>query len=100
MIKNAIEALTSQRESSFLVGVDNFNRITQHFKSLYLSCLKEDSSSFNFEFEKISKEWSTHYKNHIDNKDASALKVLYLSGPEPQNDIEVFLKYGISISNI
>lgn len=102
LITDAIDALTRDREDSYLVGNKNFNKILFHFRDLYIQFLDDPSivEELNEELDKSIKHWKVHSKNHIIEKKASSLKVLYLSGSEPSNDIEVFLQNGVLLNNI
>ena len=104
LISDAITALTVDRSNSYVIGEKNLDKILLHFKELFHSFLVKCESTkidaFDEDLEKCKQNWNVHTENHINKKKASGLKVLYLSGPEPQNDINVFLKYGILINNI
>lgn len=102
LIKKAIESLTHKRHDSFLVSKERFEKIIEHFKSLFFHYITEfdhrNAFSWLLHGKKIS--WLEFYESHCSKKKPSDLKVLYLSGPEPLNDIEIFLDNGISIHNI
>jgi hypothetical protein len=104
IIGEAVKSLTKERQSSYVISENNFYKILLHFKGLFYQFIEkhEPSSIEGFEkhFNSTKKEWDKHFDNYNNNKKASALKVLYLSGPEPKNDIEEFLKHGILLSNI
>lgn len=46
------------------------------------------------------KKWQKYYKSLLGRKKASELKVAFLSGPNPENDVEVMIKNGILTENI
>lgn len=104
LISDAVFALTKDRKDSYVIGENNFDTILTHFKELYHSYFERFKptiiDAINQELAKSIESWKIHLNNHIIEKKASALKVLYLAGPEPSNDIEVLLKYGVLVNNI
>ncbi|WP_345954044.1 hypothetical protein [Mucilaginibacter sp. PAMB04168] len=55
---------------------------------------------YHWLFHNEKADWLNFYDATCKPKNAAELKVLYLSGPEPLNDIEVLVKYGIRLENI
>ncbi|WP_345238702.1 hypothetical protein [Flavisolibacter ginsenosidimutans] len=104
LINNAIDALTVNRFDSFLVSKEKLDKITDHFKGLFFKILNskhfDAMNQLNWLIHGEKTNWYNFYDSMCQSKDASALKVLYLSGPEPLNDIEMFLNKGISLANI
>lgn len=102
LIKEAINRLTTDRNQSTLLTTENFELIAKQFLSLINLYTKK---SYKSELEptienKIINEWNLLYNSNVPSKKASDLKVLYLSGSEPTNDLKVFLENGISPYNI
>lgn len=104
LISHAILALTSERNESFLVSKDHFNRITDHFNALMHQGVGPGEFDFhniyNWMFHGAKGSWIDFYDSICTPKTAGELKVLYLSGPEPLNDIEVLCDHGIRLENI
>lgn len=104
LINDAIDALTIDRFKSFIVSKENLHRITNHFKDLFFRFLRpkhfESMNQLNWQLFGEKGNWYNFYDSICQAKDVSALKVLYLSGPEPLNDVEIFLNRGIQFSNI
>ncbi len=104
LISHAVLSLTTERASSFLVSKEHLVRITDAFNERLRQVLPEETTK-NFKvylksFEKYKKQWLASYKNISKPKSANELKVLYLAGPEPLNDIQVLQQNGISLNNI
>ncbi len=104
LVKHAIQTLTSERTDSFLVSKEHFIKITDHFNSLFFRFLGSKNFEFINEYNWLffggKNSWLEFYESKCKPKLASELKVLYLSGPEPYNDIDILCNNGISIKNI
>lgn len=106
LITHAIDSLTSNRESSYLVTKEHLVKITEHFNSLLFRTREwneidfESKNLYNWLFFGEKNSWSTFYDTICKPKNANELKVLYLSGPEPYNDIDIFCNNGIRLENI
>ena len=104
LISHAIESLTKQNDQSCLVTEESFSKITDHFNNLLSRVFGSINIDFLNQYNELffggKNSWLDFYRNHTQSKKASELKILYLSGPEPFNDIEVFCNYGIRLENI
>jgi hypothetical protein len=103
LIKHAVAALTRRRKQSFLVTKPSFEAITDHFNTLLLQGLRfsaPEALAHQFYFAQARQEWYKLYDAVCTPKKAAQLKVLYLAGPEPLNDIQVLVKHGIQLANI
>jgi hypothetical protein len=104
LISHAINSLTTNRKDSFLVSKEHFNSITDHFNTMVFECVGKDNLAFRNNyislFTKSKNNWLAFYDSICTQKNADELKVLYLSGPEPLNDVEILCKYGIRLENI
>ena len=103
LIRNAVAALTKKRKSSFLVSKKEFDAITSHFTDLLFQGVRppaDEMLAHNFYFAQEKAQWYKLYDAACAPKKPSQLKVLYLAGPEPLNDIEVLVKHGILLANI
>jgi hypothetical protein len=104
LISHAIEALTSNRNESYLVSKDHFTKITDHFNTLMHQCVGPGNidfhNTYNWLFFGGKNSWLKFYDSICIPKTATELRVLYLSGPEPLNDIEVLCNHGIRLENI
>ncbi|KOH43486.1 class I SAM-dependent methyltransferase [Sunxiuqinia dokdonensis] len=106
LIKHAIKSLTTKRKQSFLLTKEHFSKITDHFNSLLFSTKEwneldfEFRNQYNWLFWGGKESWSKFYDSNCKPKSVNDLKVLYLSGPEPYNDIDVLCSNGIRLENI
>lgn len=106
LITHAIKCLTIEREKSYLLNKEHLSRITDHFNSLLFRTKEWNNLGFDFRnqynwlFWGGKESWSDFYECNCIPKSANDLKVLYLSGPEPYNDIDVLCNNGIRLENI
>lgn len=104
LIQHAIKSLTEQRQDSFLVTKGHFEKISGHFNELWMKAFKAGNidffNTYNWLFFGGKNSWYQFYDNVCKGKAASELKVLYLSGPEPRLDVEIFCNNGILLENI
>lgn len=105
LLTHAINSLTESRSQSVMVTDKHFNFICNRFYSNFEQFLK---NSYTGNTASIIKQkniatiglWDDLYSNSIKDTKSSDLKVLYLSGPEPLNDLDIFLKNGIKPYNV
>jgi hypothetical protein len=98
ILEHAISCLTSERSSTPVVLADEFQKTIEYAETLlgklpfalpWLHDIPNGASQF-LEF----------YQSQIGSRRPRDLRVLYLSGPEPLNDLEVLLSLGIIPQNI
>ena len=95
VIYNAIKKLTSNRNDSVILN----NRIVTCYYEKCYTMLHESRRYEDIDF-KVLDNWLQFNNSICFTKKAENLKVLYLSGPNPENDLEEFLKNGVIIENI
>lgn len=104
LLEHAIQHLTTKRVDSFLLTKDHFEKITATFNTHLAKCIGDKGFDFlnqyNWMFYGLKESWYNFYDSTCKPKTAADLKVLYLSGPEPLNDIEVLCNHGIRLENI
>lgn len=104
LVKHAIQSLTCDREDIFLVSKEHFTKITDHFNALLMRSIGSNNFDFinkyNWLFFGGKNSWFEFYESICKPKLASELKLLYLSGPEPFNDIDILCNNGIRLENI
>lgn len=101
LIIGAIERLTTRRRDSVLAGEKDTEKMIEHFIELINLYLNKHNLELNDVFFKDVKNKSMQILNsRYQEKDKTDLKVLYLSGPEPVNDLKILLENGISAYNI
>lgn len=97
VLKNAIKYLTEERKESPIVTEKYMD--TMWGKSLKL--YNKHISHFNIDIDHQYKDiWIELQKSKVGRKKPSDLKVIYLCGPEPLNDLKVLLDNGIRRENI
>ena len=96
-LKFAITTLTKNRHKSTIARKSYVRDIKDYFQTNGDQYYKEISSLLS-ESEII--HWESFYESIIRNKKAKELRVAYLSGPNPENDIEVLVENGIMPENI
>lgn len=98
VLERAVAAVTSDRHSSPLVRADEFQE-TLDF-SLYVLRQYGFNGELAAEVRAYAREWHTFFNCTLGQKSASDVRVLYLCGPEPHNDLDVLLRLGIMQQNI
>lgn len=96
-LETAIKYLTIERNQSTLASIDYVQKVKNH--------LIKYGTKYDIEFaKKLSDKniqyWENFYSSIVTNKTAKQLKVAYLCGPNPENDINEFVKYGLLPENI
>lgn len=98
VIKEAIDALTINRNTSTLTRKSYIREIKNFYN---LEPLHEfDKVIASFLDDEVINRWEKFYDTIVQTKNADSLKVAYLSGPNPENDLEVLLKYGVLPENV
>jgi len=104
LINHAIKHLTTSRKSSYLVQEKWIDHVTNHFIDVLIPQLfkqrRFNKEEFTTRFNQTYSKWKDFYKTHYKSKNTKELKVLYLSGPQPQNDLDILLNKGILPQNI
>lgn len=97
-IKTAISLLTKNRKSSFITSKAYISELRDAFLTGDFH-EKDRRSAKDIDLSYIS-QWEQLHDALNTKRKANELKVAYLCGPEPLNDLEIFLKEGILIENI
>lgn len=102
MLKSAVEALTSKRRSSELLDRKNLKVTFDHFLSLIGPWIGSESqfNELRAGAEAELNDWINFDACCNTSRKACELKVLYLCGPSPTNDLAVLSDLGINIHNI
>lgn len=93
----AISTLTKNRHKSSIARKSYVRDIKKHLQFKGTSYDKEISSLLT---DNEIKRWESFYESIIKKKKPSELRVAYLSGPNPENDIEVLVANGVLPENI
>jgi hypothetical protein len=96
---HAVDILTTSRHKSPIVQLDELDQIVEfacdRFKYIGVSP-SEISKAVRDEI----MAWTDLYTARVAQKSPGDLKVLYLSGPEPLNDLSVMLECGVNPHNV
>ncbi len=93
----AINTLTIDRHRCTVARKNYVKEIKEEVLKVGNSYDKELASQLD---ESEILQWDKFYDSIIGTKSASDLRVAYLSGPNPENDVEVLVSYGILPENI
>ncbi|MFC7348292.1 hypothetical protein ACFQO9_16355 [Chryseobacterium zhengzhouense] len=96
-LKFAILTLTKNRYRSTIARKTYVRDIKKYLQTQGTNYDKEISSLL---LESEIDKWEAFYESIIKKKKASELRVAYLSGPNPENDIEILVNNGIMPENI
>ena len=99
LIEHAIKCLTTERDTSVCVT-------PYHIVNIWKNILETQEAMQHFSFaERLNiknaiEEWMKFLKSRIQTKTPEDLRVCYLAGDNPMNDLEVLVQNGILIQNI
>lgn len=96
-ISTAIRRLTEERTSSTLVPREYLRNV---WKWLEINGNEYDRKENSFLKEETILRWENFYDSIVTKKKASELKVAYLCGPNPLNDLDVLISKGILPENV
>jgi hypothetical protein len=96
-LEYAIKTLTTNRQKSTIARKSYVRDIKKHLISEGSDYDKSIASRLN---EKEINNWESFYESIIGKKKPRDLRVAYLSGPNPENDIEILVSKGILPENI
>lgn len=94
-LKKAVEILTDYGYKSTLINPSYIHKVRDHL-------LKEKyySEIVNCLTDKTIQEWNRFFKSIVLIKRPFQIKVAYLSGPNPENDLDVLVSLGILPENV
>jgi hypothetical protein len=98
MLGKAIAALTTGRHESELIARDELRVTFNYYLDLIEKACRSDR--FRAPAENELREWMEFDASCNSSRTASDLKVLYLCGPSPANDLGVLLEHGVNIHNV
>ena len=99
LIKHSIKCLTTERDTSVCV-------IPDHVMNIWMNLMKTQEALEHFSVEErvdISnaiEEWKIFYQSQMQIKKPRDLRVCYLAGDDPTNDLKVLDDNGILVQNI
>lgn len=94
--KHAIESVTTQRNANQILNEKYIRRLWDYcFEERLFKFTSIDSVN-----EKLLDDWVVFSKQCYGTKSADEIRVAYLCGPEPENDLRVLLDLGVRIENV
>ena len=98
VLSHAIECLTSEKNNyGYLIDENYPERVIEQIRSRNHSV---DNSFINALKKESIESWKNFYRNNRKIKKVSELKVAYLSGPNPENDLRVLTGLGVLPENV
>src|SRR5262249_45606987 len=97
VLTHAVRSLTIKRASSPLVTTRKFGLLLDYCLEQFSMYVIPDLAE---PMRAVKEQWRTRHKSRVSKRTASELKVLYLCGPEPLNDLEELLELGVAQENI
>ncbi len=92
-LKNAINSLTKNRKKSTIATKDYLKNAKRHL-------INKNNQKINCLDDETVIRWEKFYDSIVDKKKPSDLKVAYLCGPNPLNDLQIMVKMGILPENV
>ncbi|MDY3203916.1 MAG: hypothetical protein RBR70_02430 [Arcobacter sp.] len=92
-LKNAINSLTKNRKKSTLATKDYLKNAKGHL-------INKDNPIINYLDDETVIRWEKFYDSIVERKKPSDLKVAYLCGPNPLNDLQIMVEMGILPENV
>ncbi len=101
LLSSAVSDLTTKRQSSFIIKTDEVEGVYKFMiETLEKYGEYNHSALSNEECYSNLYEFIEEYNDSNTSRKPSTLKVLFLCGPEPSNDIKVLKKLGVKEKNI
>jgi|WetSurMetagenome_2_1015567.scaffolds.fasta_scaffold123276_2 hypothetical protein len=94
ILSHAVQSLTHDRQQSAVVRRDELSHVVDYALNIF----RDDAITSDTARE--YREWDSFSETRMVPKGAADLKVLYLCGPEPMNDLKILMAYGISPHNV
>jgi hypothetical protein len=96
VLRHGVESLTRKRESSPLVTIDKFDLLTDYCIRQFALAKKDIREPMAI----INAQWKAVHASRVGQRAPSDLKVLFLCGPEPLNDLTELTDLGIPAENV
>lgn len=97
VLGHAVESLTRGRVSSPLVTLDKFHRLSDYCVQYINQYGRVDLTE---PMAAIRSHWEAVQVSRVGNRSPNDLKVLFLCGPEPLNDLEELIGLGVAPENV
>lgn len=99
LIEHAIKCLTTERDTSVCVTRDHVVKTWTNLRETQ-EAMQHFSRAERENITNAVEEWIKFHKSRIQTKTPKDLRVCYLAGENPMNDLEVLVHNGILIQNI
>ena len=99
LIEHAIKCLTTERDTSVCVTPYHVVNIWKNLVETQ-EAMQHFSLAERLNITNAIEEWMKFHKSRIQTKTPEDLRVCYLAGDNPMNDLEVLVQNGILIQNI
>ena len=101
LLSKAISDLTENRQKSYILNVDEVKH-TYYWAFEYLESVSFLSSHLlnELKIDETIGNWLSEHRSNYERRDSRELKVLYLCGPNPSNDLSVFKRNNILPQNV
>jgi len=97
VLHHAVQSLTETRASSPLASISEFQRLASY-------CVQFVKQHGNFDLAEemcaLQQHWEDVHTSRVGQRAPSDLKVLFLCGPEPLNDLEELIALGVASENV
>ena len=97
VLLHAVRSLTEERTSSPLVSVSMFDSLSRYCVNFTREHLRLDLSE---PMKTLRDHWERVHASRVGIRAPSDLKVLFLCGPEPLNDLEELVALGVAPENV
>ena len=97
VLKEAVRSLTEDRDKSTLASRDYVRRVHQF---IGINGTPFDQKMISFLSEETVERWEHFYNSIIQTRKPEDLKVAYLAGPNPENDLQALMSFGVLPENV
>ena len=97
LIQHAVKSLTTERDTSVCVQRNHVREVWDKYEKPIAEYLTPNNLAL---IEEEIRNWERFHDSRLQNKDPSDLRVCYISGPNPINDLEVFIDNGVLCQNL
>jgi hypothetical protein len=99
LLRHAVEALTIKRQQSAVVSDTQFFSMLEYCRN-FIRKHTNTRVDIQATVEPAARQWHQLQQSRIGKKEPGELQVLYLCGPNPLNDLKVFVELGIAPYNV
>ena len=99
LIEHAVKHLTEERDTSVCVRQNHVRKVWSQLQETgeALNCFSDEERQ---NIEKEISEWELFHRSQVQTRKPSDLRVCYLAGDNPMNDLEVLVNLGILPQNV